>query len=269
MCLDECGDELILLPAIFRYANMDYVFASVLQAIAISLVIISYDIACQWFINLHKRIDADWPASLRPAPSTTLIPAIPKLHEPMHQHTKHQGYSFNYIPGSGLTDGECPERIWAPHNTLANSTKTQGPGSRQDVLDDHFGFWNWLKYVGQGKTLVRRYKAAIADRNQQTEAHRSLTECLDRASVDEWEKLCCEWETEIYPKTKVSPYESETTGMGTLRCYVADILTTSTSDLGSPSEEGSRSRRGDTPLIWRDLFACNNGSSISGHGARA
>jgi len=128
------------------------------------LVIISYNVACQWFINLRKCINVDWPTLLQPPPSTTLIPAILKLHKLMHKRTKHQGYSFHYIPGSGLTlDGKFLERIWGPHNALTNSTKTQGPGSRQDVLDDHFGFWNWLKYVGQGKTLVRRYKAAMAD----------------------------------------------------------------------------------------------------------
>jgi len=220
---------------------MDYVFASVLQGIAVSLVIISYDIACQWFINLRKRINVDWPASLRPPPSTTLIPAIPKLHEPMHKRTKHQGYSFNYIPGAGLTDGECPERIWAPHNALANSTKTQGPGLCQDVLDDHFGFWNWLKYIGQGKTLARRYKAAVADRNLQTEAHRSLTESLDLASVDKWDKLCCEWEKEIHLKTKSSPYESETIGASiSWTCSMASALMASNSDLGGASEERPR-----------------------------
>jgi hypothetical protein len=36
---------------------------------------------------------------------------------------------------------------------LGNATKTQGPGSRHDVLDNHFGFWNWLKYNTMGNYL--------------------------------------------------------------------------------------------------------------------
>jgi hypothetical protein len=62
----------------------------------------------------------------------------------------HEEFSCNYGPGLGLTDCEGPEQIWAGHNALGNAMKMQGPGSRQDVLDDHFGFWNWQKYITMG-----------------------------------------------------------------------------------------------------------------------
>ncbi len=32
-------------------------------------------------------------------------------------------------------------------NALANSTKEMGPGSHQDILDDHFGDYNWHKII--------------------------------------------------------------------------------------------------------------------------
>ncbi|KAF9542834.1 hypothetical protein CPC08DRAFT_738695 [Agrocybe pediades] len=83
------------------------------------------------------------------------------LHEPMHQTADHQVYSLNYIPGVGLADCECPERVWGPHNCLGNSTKTQGPGSRQDVLDDHFGFWNWVKTASVKKRLAEEEKQRV------------------------------------------------------------------------------------------------------------
>lgn len=188
---------------------MDYVFGMVLRAIAVSLVLISYDIVCQWFVNLFKRMAQDWPEEIRPQDQKTLIPAIPKLHEPMHRKTGHEAFSFNFIPGVGETDGECPERLWSPHNALGNSTKTQGPGSRQDILDDHFGFWNWQKYISIGTSLLRRYKAAVALRNLQNEGHRGLTATLHADVVAEWEKMCVEWEEEIYPKKKKNPYHTE------------------------------------------------------------
>ena len=106
----------------------------------------------------------------------------------MHLQADHQVFSLNYIPGVGLSDCECPERVWAPHNVLGNSTKSQGPGSRQDTLDDHFNFWNWLKYISMGTTLARRYKAAVADRNIQAEAHRGLSSSLSEKTVGEWEQ---------------------------------------------------------------------------------
>lgn len=188
---------------------MDYVFGLVLRAIAISLVLISYDIACQWFVNLFKRMRESWPEEILPIDEKMLLPAIPKLHEPMHHSAGHDCFSFNYLFRVGETDGECPERVWSPHNALGNSTKTQGPGSRQDVLDDHFGFWNWQKYTNMGTTLLRRYRAAVALRNQQTEGHHGLTATIHPEVVKEWEKLCSEWEYEGYPKKKKSPYHVE------------------------------------------------------------
>ncbi|PPQ81057.1 hypothetical protein CVT25_014571 [Psilocybe cyanescens] len=172
-----------------RYANMDYLFALVLQMIAVHWVLVSYDIACQWFINLFKRIDADWPESLKPRPNISLVLAIPKLHEPMHTQANHQVYSLNYIPGIGLSDCECPERVWSNHNTLSNATKTQGPGSQQDTLDNHFGYWNWLKYVSLGTSLLRRYKNAVAEHNIQN--------------------MCQEWDADGFPKKAKNPYHME------------------------------------------------------------
>ena len=80
-----------------RYANMDYLAASVIQLFAVLIILISYDIACQWFVNLYKRMDKHWPADLKVPPSIKLIPAIPKLHEPMHGRKNHQMYSLNFI----------------------------------------------------------------------------------------------------------------------------------------------------------------------------
>ncbi|KDR65106.1 hypothetical protein GALMADRAFT_82273, partial [Galerina marginata CBS 339.88] len=177
-----------------RYPNMDYIFGSVVRFfILLHLILISYDISCQWIINLVKRHAEHWPPEIKIPESVKLIPAIPKLHEPSHSGSDHQTFSFNTIPGVGETDGECIERLWGPHNILGNATKTQGPGSRQDVLDDHFNFWNWEKYVGFGRTLARKFKAAA----------------LEGDLVAKWEKMCVEWEGEGFKKTKKNPYQTD------------------------------------------------------------
>ena len=133
-----------------RYCNMDYIFGSTISTLDLLFVIISYDVACQWFMNLLSRIKFDWPDEIKPKAQLHIQPLIPKLHKPAHERTNHEQFSFNYGVGVGNTDGECPERIWSGHNALGNSTKTQGPGSRHDMLDDHFGFWNWEKYKSMG-----------------------------------------------------------------------------------------------------------------------
>jgi len=190
---------------------MDYIVGSTIRLLLLLLILLSYDIACQWFVNLFKRMTEHWPEEIKISSMTHIVPAIPKLHEPMHAQGNHEVFSLNFIPGVGKSDMETPERVWASHNGLGNSTKTQGPGGRHDVLDDHFGFWNWLKYVGLGKTLMSKYQATIAERNIQVEGHRGLTASLDAKLVEKWERLCIEWEADDFPKTKFNPYHTEGT----------------------------------------------------------
>jgi len=192
------------------YANMDYIFASAIQKTTLLFILVSYDIACQWFVNLFTRAE-HWPSDLHLSSSTTFIPAIPKLHEPMHKSLNHQVYSLNFIHGVGLSDLECPERVWAGHNAIGNSTKSQGPGSRHDVLDDHFSFWNWQKYTSMGSTLMRKYRNALAERNIQAEAHRGLTASLSLELVAKWEAACVDWESDGFPRMKKNPYQSNNT----------------------------------------------------------
>ncbi|KAK0211417.1 hypothetical protein IW262DRAFT_1450620 [Armillaria fumosa] len=123
-----------------RYANIDpLAVAAICQFLDLLWVIISYDIACQ------------------------ITPLILKFHEPGHKVEEHEQFSFNLAEGVGLSDGECPEWIWVGHNALGNSTKTAGPGTWQDLIDDHLGFWNWVKYCCMGLTLWKYYKVAIME----------------------------------------------------------------------------------------------------------
>ncbi|PBK81134.1 hypothetical protein ARMGADRAFT_1091560 [Armillaria gallica] len=164
-----------------RYALMDYVFGLALQSFGgLLFMIISYDIACQWFVNLHKCMDK-WPSEITP-PSAMLMPAIPKFHEPTHKQQNHQEFSCNYIKGMGLSDCKVPEHIWGPNNALGNSTKTMGPGSWYDVINDNFSTWNWQKYIGMGKTLSRNNL------------------------VEDWERICVAWEDDGFPKMAENPF---------------------------------------------------------------
>ncbi|KAG6904850.1 hypothetical protein DXG01_006740, partial [Tephrocybe rancida] len=106
----------------------------------------SYDVACQWFIHLLERME-NWPEGYQIPSTTEIRPALPKMHETGHIREKHERLSLQYLLGAGMMDGESPERIWAGHNALRKATKTTGPGTRHDVLDDHFGWWNWQKYI--------------------------------------------------------------------------------------------------------------------------
>ncbi|KJA25187.1 hypothetical protein HYPSUDRAFT_135353 [Hypholoma sublateritium FD-334 SS-4] len=199
-----CGRSEMVLPNSIgnlqkgeRYANMDYVFASAIKSTKLLLVAISYDIVCQWFVNIFKRMSA-WPVELQPRAGLNLRPLIPKFHEPAHLEKLHEQYSFNLAEGVGLSDGECPERVWGSHNPLAGATRTMGPGTRDDMLDDNFGHWNWMKYSSIGV-------------NQQLEAHRGFTKSLPPNVVAGWDLMCVEWDADGFPKSTPNPFKTPET----------------------------------------------------------
>ncbi|KAK7032459.1 hypothetical protein VNI00_013017 [Paramarasmius palmivorus] len=193
-----------------RYSNMDYIMASALSGMSPWMLLVAllliYDIACQWFKNLAARV-ALWPSPLSLPSNAIITPAIGKLHLPGHKEKDHEQFNLNLIPGAAKIDGESNERTWGPHNTLGNSTRTMGPGAREDYLEGHFDNWNWEKYIAMGSSLRTKHRDAVRDRNVQREAHQGLTDNLPEALVKQWEEMCVKWENTPYPKKGVlNPY---------------------------------------------------------------
>ncbi|KAK7050421.1 CxC2 domain-containing protein [Favolaschia claudopus] len=149
------------------------------------------------------------PSSARPPQLILYLCAyvIPKMH--IHAHTMAcQAPVFShFLAGAGQTDGEGIERPWANLGGVAFQHPRMGPGSRADVLDDHFAFWNWCKLVSLGALLRKRLDRAKREREIQQESFK-----LKR--VPEWEKQVCDWERA--PKEFKNPYEIKTTGRRSL-----------------------------------------------------
>ncbi|TDL13202.1 hypothetical protein BD410DRAFT_707921, partial [Rickenella mellea] len=133
-----------------KYCNMDYFVLSTLHDVKVTTLYLSYDIACQWFVNLSSRIE-EYPLRLQVNPNLVVIVAVPKLHLVGHGPKCQMKYSLNYIPGSARTCGESIEQIWSGQNAVSMSTREMSPGCRQDTLDDHLGAWNFRKVVGLGQ----------------------------------------------------------------------------------------------------------------------
>ncbi|KAF7326221.1 CxC2 domain-containing protein [Mycena kentingensis (nom. inval.)] len=154
-----------------RFANIDYIFASVLRHISRLLrLMLSYDIACQWWKHLKERL-----LKLPPLVRLSLVFAmirfvIPKMHIKAHTLACQLLFSLYLALGSGQTDGEGIERLWAMSGAVAASTKLSGPGARADQLDDHWGFWNWMKTAGLAALLRRRLDTALQEREKQEAA---------------------------------------------------------------------------------------------------
>ncbi|KAL0567874.1 hypothetical protein V5O48_014128 [Marasmius crinis-equi] len=193
-----------------RYSNSDFMLGYALKVYTPFLLtlVIAYDIACQWMAKLAKRMKNTWDEELKIPQKITTIPVIPKFHHPAHREEDHDQFNCNFVKGLGLSDCECCERLWSVTNGAAASTKPMGPGSRLVVLNDHFGFYNWGKYIGMGATLARRYVSAVKERNQQEEAHRGLTDSLPDELRDKWEGRCREWEDRPWNQKTDTPFRS-------------------------------------------------------------
>ncbi|KAG5223262.1 CxC2 domain-containing protein [Salix suchowensis] len=68
-------------------------------------IVASYDIACQWHINLWRRMDS-MPTHLKyTGGASSVTTLVPKFHLPAHISACQAQFSFNYTPEVGRTDG--------------------------------------------------------------------------------------------------------------------------------------------------------------------
>jgi len=135
------------------YANTDYVVVRSTSHSPETKKVASYDIMCQWSINLRKRLE-DFPLpNAKRLDDQIVARLVPKFHLAAHKEDCRIKFSLNYEPGVGRSDMEGPERTWFGLQG-GGSTKDQGPGYWSDAMDDKFGHWNWSKLVRLGKVLT-------------------------------------------------------------------------------------------------------------------
>ncbi|KAJ3716228.1 hypothetical protein C8R42DRAFT_589224, partial [Lentinula raphanica] len=200
-----------------RYCNMDYAFGSILRTLDPRLTIVqSYDIVCQWSKNLAHRMK-ELPQQVKCCLSErNIFFVIPKLHIHGHNLSCQLSFSLNWLWGAGRTDGEGVERNWAHMGPVATSTRDMGPGNRHEVLDDHFGHWNWRGICRMGQLLLKRYDEAL---DQQEIHNKALLQFRTERQDDfeEWDNMITVWEGELLkpPKdrTAPNPFESIKSGM--------------------------------------------------------
>ncbi|KAG1846540.1 hypothetical protein F4604DRAFT_1688355 [Suillus subluteus] len=101
--------------------------------------------------------------------------------------------TFKEEKGMARTDGEAIERGWSNMNPVATSTREMGPGSRRDILDDHFG-----------PSLLKKLKEAILEHNQHAVDLRDFKEAIPSSSLSSWCKMVEEWEDD---HSRPNPFE--------------------------------------------------------------
>ncbi|KAJ7499522.1 hypothetical protein FB451DRAFT_1014317 [Mycena latifolia] len=116
-------------------------------------------------------------------------------------------FSLNFLVGAGQTDGEGIER---PNiGGVATSTREQGPGFRHDTLDDHWGYWNWVKLTMIATLLHRRLDRAKAESALQSEGFEAFS-AQQAEHVPRWRKMVEDFEKD---GTQRNPYEVKMKGV--------------------------------------------------------
>lgn len=114
----------------------------------------TYDIWCQWIINLQNRA-TQFPSNIALPSNLDLIGGIPKWHLVGHKPVCAIRYSLNHTQNCGRMDGEGPERFWSYLNETSGSTSEKSPGYRRDSINNIIDSWNFSKVVGMRKSAVK------------------------------------------------------------------------------------------------------------------
>ncbi|KDQ56920.1 hypothetical protein JAAARDRAFT_194867 [Jaapia argillacea MUCL 33604] len=100
-----------------------------------------------------------------------------------------------------MINGEIVETTWRPLDEIAGCTWTVTTSHREETLNDHMGFWNFMKFVNMTSSICRKLKAACEGVGSSTEAF----EDLDARIGDEIRKEWLEQEQDTYRRRLDDP----------------------------------------------------------------
>ncbi|KAJ7936326.1 hypothetical protein B0H13DRAFT_1853393 [Mycena leptocephala] len=123
----------------------------------------TYDIACEYFINLEKRFQKSFP---------DLVPmvkrmrwGVPALHVQGHQDSCTYLFGTAYMECVGHFHGETAEQYWPEANQLGPHVRQMNNGHRQDTMINHHGDWNHKKTMDIAEDLAEAKRKYIEKRN--------------------------------------------------------------------------------------------------------
>ncbi|OJT11755.1 hypothetical protein TRAPUB_11697 [Trametes pubescens] len=211
-----------------RQANMDYLFFSAVMGVLLALMI-SYNIVCQWYRHLWARM-TNLPPAMQIARSRlpTVRFGIPKEHIRVHG-PGHSKFSFNFLRWVGRTYGEGVESHWAFMNPIALSAHEMSLSSRQELMNDHWGSWNWRKIVAFGPALFRAFEEAHTMQLEHARIFRDYSATFDAQVVQTWEALIAVWDED--PESHLDPYEEPQNDASAVAAVKHEIALEDTEDI--------------------------------------
>ncbi|KAH9929939.1 uncharacterized protein BXZ73DRAFT_47793 [Epithele typhae] len=148
----------------FKYADLCHLSATKAYY-TLPMFISGYDINCQYRKKYDERVAQTCaafagmtclPEDSRLQPFT--LGAVGKWHLAAHEVGCRFKFSYNFLPGAAITDGEALERIWAAITGLSARTKEMSPGHRHDVLNHHWNDMNSQRLHKMPTVLAARFE---------------------------------------------------------------------------------------------------------------
>ncbi|KAJ7460424.1 hypothetical protein B0H11DRAFT_1924017 [Mycena galericulata] len=118
----------------------------------------TYDIACEYVINLEKRFETYFPDQL--ASIKKMRWGVPALHVQGHQDSCTYLFGTGYMECIGHFHGETAEHYWPEANQLGPHIRQMNLGHRQDTMINHHGDWNYKKTMKIASDLAEDLQAA-------------------------------------------------------------------------------------------------------------
>ncbi|TFY54862.1 hypothetical protein EVG20_g9538 [Dentipellis fragilis] len=207
------------LPRGERYVSMGFLLLMTISIAGIiwQMLVISYDIACQFSKNFQKRM-ATFPPNFRINPAlTSVMFLVPKFHLPAHGPKCQADFSFNNTEGVGRTYGEGIEANWSKTNRAALSSWEMSAGARHESLNDIFGAINWGKIVSMGILFARSLKEAVYMLAKQEARYKDLRETFPPAVIERWDNMIMAWDAD---KSQPNPYDEPVQGEVSFDLYM-------------------------------------------------
>ncbi|KAK0449347.1 hypothetical protein EV421DRAFT_1732619 [Armillaria borealis] len=216
---DTCMSTGLRCMGVGGYANMDYIFWSLIQSARIKDITLSYDVGCQYKINLEER-HKKLPVSLqRDSRSPFMAVALPIWHRDVHVMKCKTENLLMYQDGVGKSDGEGIERMWSAFNPMAWQMKEMHPEVRHDAIEDRIDRHNFHKNIGLGDSLDQHLKIALVECDVQIKEFQDIDLTLKRELKIKWRKKVADWRKD---RSKPSPYAAQETS-GMLRMTEAQV----------------------------------------------
>ncbi|KDR78511.1 hypothetical protein GALMADRAFT_209005 [Galerina marginata CBS 339.88] len=197
-----------------RYSNAYYALAGGIKSCRRNrFIVLTYDIACQFSINLKERFAKAFPGLSDIV--NRIRHFVPKLHIQGHKDDCQYRYSLNFSRWTGRTDGERIESCWSEAKQAGGMTKEMNTGHRQDTLTDFQNDWNWVKAQKLAGSLRKHYVDAKNVAAKKLEHYIGLSLVNGPERVARWAGLSTEpkrvngeWHSVYRYKAPKSPSQS-------------------------------------------------------------